>query len=359
MIKEKLQKITNLVNDRDLDAIIISQVPNIEYLLENYLETPTVLIRVNKDGTYMIYTSKLDRDRILDFTDVDQSCVRTFSALPEEGEINFRDLYKIVVEGCKKIGVDSLELYDKMSRKISDINIVKVIDDIEKIRSVKSDREIGLVKESIRIAEKCLEEALLKVKPGIREIDVEALLTKSAIEHECTLAFKPIVASGPNSAYPHHISTRRRIERGDVVVIDFGVRYRCYCSDITRTLVVGSPSQEIKNMIEAVAEAHIEAASKVKVGAYTSDVDRVAREVLKKYGLDKYFIHSLGHGIGVECHERPSISPISEEKFESGNIITIEPGIYFRGRFGIRIEDDYLVTESGIQRLTSIPQLLV
>ncbi len=359
MIKEKLQKMVNLVNDKDLDAIIISEVPNIEYLLEIYIETPTVLVRINRDGTYVIYTSKLDRDRILDFADVDEKCVKTFSALPEEGEINFKDLYKVIVEGCKKVGVDSLELYDKLSKKITDITVVKVSEDIEKIRSVKSSREIDLVKESVKIAERCLEEVLHKIKPGVREVDIEALLTKAAIEHECSLAFKPIVASGPNSAYPHHISSRRRIERGDIVVVDFGVRYRCYCSDITRTLVVGSPTPEVKNVIEAVAEAHMEAASKVKSGINTSDIDKIAREVLRKYGLDKYFIHSLGHGIGVECHERPSISPISEEKFEPGNTITIEPGVYFRGKFGVRIEDDYLVTENTSLRLTTIPQLLI
>ncbi|NPA23859.1 MAG: aminopeptidase P family protein [Crenarchaeota archaeon] len=360
MIKEKLQKIVHTIESKDLDAIILSEVPNVEYLLEIYVETPTVMIRVNRDSTYVIYVSKLDRDRIVDMLGLDESCVKTFSAIPGPDEISVKDVYRFLVKDCKKIGVDSVELLEKLSKKVgNEISISGVKEDIERIRSVKSEREIELIERSIKIAEKCLEETMHKVKPGAREIDVEALLTKIAIEHECALAFKPIVASGPNSAYPHHVSSTRRISRGDVVVIDFGTRYRCYCSDITRTIVVGSTDGQVRDVMQAVAEAHRKAVSIVRKGIKTSEADLAAREVLREYGIDRYFIHSLGHGLGVECHERPGISPVSEEIFESGNVITIEPGAYMRGMFGIRIEDDYLVTDAGARRLCSFPQLLI
>ncbi len=359
MIKEKLEKIRHIAEKNDLDSIILSEVPNIEYLLELYVETPTVLIRVDRDGTYIIYVSKLDRDRIVDMANIDEKHVKTYSALPQEGEIPFKDLYKILIENSKKIGVDSPELHGKLKNMNNEITISNISNDIENVRSIKSVREIELIQRSIKIAERCLEEVFHKIKPGMREIDIEAMLVKTSIEHECFLAFKPIVASGPHSAYPHHVSTRRRISRGEIVVIDFGVRYRCYCSDITRTLVAGSPGTDIKDIYYAVAEAHRKAASIAKEGIKTAEIDNIAREVLREYKLDKYFIHSLGHGIGIECHERPSISPISEEILKSGNVITIEPGIYLRGRFGIRIEDDYLVTEVDCKRLTRLPQLFI
>ncbi len=355
----KMKKLMNIMNNKDIDAIIIKSPSNLEYLLEINFETPTVIVVVYRDLTYRIYVSKLDRDRLLDSLEIDKDNIYILTVeKTEEREINYREVYKHALKECKSIGIDDTRSIEKISKECN-VKILDVSEDILRVRSVKDDCEIENIERAVRIAEKCIETVSNMVKPGIREIDIEAQLCKLAIEHESWFAFKPIVASGPNSAYPHHVSTSRRIRSGDFVVIDFGVKFKCYCSDITRTVYVGYPTSEVRDLFNAVYEAHSSALKLLKPGTETREVDGHVREVLREYNLDKYFIHSTGHGIGIECHEYPSISRLSNEKLEIGNVITIEPGVYFRSRCGIRIEDDYVITSSGFRKLTRIPQLLI
>ena len=207
--------------------------------------------------------------------------------------------------------------------------------------------------EAINVAEKAFEEVLQLIRPGVKEREIAAIL-------ECRMkmygadepSFPTIVASGKNSTLPHGRASDRLISSGDVVVIDFGARVNCYCSDITRTVLVGSVGSEVKDVVNAVLESIDEVIKNIKPNTIAEELDKIARNVLKEYRLDRYFIHSTGHGIGVEVHENPRIAPESKHKLLPGMIFTIEPGVYIRGRFGVRVEEIVLVTSTGCKKLT-------
>ncbi len=170
-----------------------------------------------------------------------------------------------------------------------------------------------------------------------------------------SMSFSPIVASGPNSADPHHASNSRIIKKGDIVVLDYGAKYKGYCSDITRTIAIGEMSEEAKKIYNIVREAQQNGIDAVKKGILAKDIDYATRKIIASYGYGLYFIHRTGHGIGLDVHEDPFITSSNSEVIQNGMVFTIEPGIYLPNKFGIRIEDDVLVNEKGIS-LTSAPK---
>ena len=187
---------------------------------------------------------------------------------------------------------------------------------------------------------------------GVREHEVAAAAAKAMrAEGADDISFPFIVASGPRSAYPHAGVTDRKIQRGDFVTIDMGATYKGYCSDITRTFIVGSPSEKQRTIYETVLEANETALPEIRAGAKGVDVDRIARDIITKAGYEAGFIHSLGHGVGLEVHEPPALSQWSKDILAVGNVVSNEPGIYVKGFGGVRIEDTVLVTSSGSERL--------
>jgi Xaa-Pro aminopeptidase len=224
---------------------------------------------------------------------------------------------------------------------------------------VKDDEEISLMREAVRITEGALRKTLLDLKPGLREYEIAAMLEGSMrFMGADGYAFETIVASGPNGAFPHALPTSKEVVEGEEIVIDMGARFGGYCADMTRTPVLGKADKEIKSIIEALDEAVNEATDAVAPGVKVSDVDAIARKVLAKQGLDKYFIHSLGHGVGVEVHEPPRVAQGVNAVLEPGNVITIEPGVYINGKYGARIENMVLVTKSGHDVINSLPNLV-
>jgi len=172
-------------------------------------------------------------------------------------------------------------------------------------------------------------------------------------------AFDTIISSGYRSALPHGVASDKRIERGDLVVIDLGALYRHYNSDITRTIVVGKPSEKQKEIYEIVLEAQKSAVEKAKPGMTAKELDSIARNIIAEYGYGDYFIHSLGHGVGLEIHEPPRISQYDETVLKEGMVITIEPGIYIPKLGGVRIEDTVVITKDGAKRLTKMERELI
>ncbi len=359
-MKHKISKFKEVFEKCDIDALVISDIPNLEYVFE--VKEPYCVLVIFRDLTYIVYVSELDYPRLIDLIPEKDNVIvlsrRGYSPFtnkvvrPKEIAENLKE----VLRECTKVGYDKRVGFLK---KLEDKKLVEASEHIGRIRRRKDAYEIERIKRAVKIAEKALEEVSFLVKPSVREVDLEAEIVRIIHSHEAEPAFKVIVASGPNSAIPHHVSSRRRISRGDVVVIDLGARVSCYCSDITRTFVVGAPSQDVKDVIYAVAEAQKKAMSCISAGVSCEDVDRIARQVLREYGLEQYFIHGLGHGLGVEVHESPSLSPESEDKLEVGDVVTVEPGVYKVGMFGVRIEDDVYVTDRGPQVLTSFPRILI
>ncbi len=254
----------------------------------------------------------------------------------------------------------SFEEYGELKSALEGVRLKPVLGAVETLRLVKSAAEIGTIKASVRLNSVALEQALEQYKLSMTEVDLAA-----EIEYRMRLlgadgtAFETIVASGERSALPHAHPTNHPIQTNQLVLIDMGASVAGYASDMTRTYASGKLDSKIRRMYKAVLESQLAAIKCVKPGVSCAQVDRVAREVLRRYGLDKLFVHSTGHGLGLEIHERPRVGRKERTKLEPGMVITIEPGVYREGVGGIRIEDTVVVTARGCEVLTPTGKELV
>ena len=224
---------------------------------------------------------------------------------------------------------------------------------VRRLRLVKDDDELSLMKQAAQLGVELFHELLPQLQPGVPETTVAALLEHSArLRGAEAMSFDTIVASGPRSALPHGQATSRRLPRKGFLTLDFGVILKGYCSDMTRTVFLGRPTRRERFTYDAVREAQQAAVQAVKPGASCGDVDDAARSVLRKAGLAQYFTHSTGHGVGLEIHEAPRIAADQSQTLVPGMVVTIEPGVYIAGHFGVRIEDMVAVTQRGGQILT-------
>lgn len=220
------------------------------------------------------------------------------------------------------------------------------------MRSIKTQTEIDKTIVACEIAEKAMQKAIENVYEGITELQLKAIIEQKIIEHGAEgTSFETIVAFGKNSAIPHHKSNDTKLKLDMPILIDMGAKYQGYSSDITRTFFYGNPSKEFIFRYNEVLNANVVAEQSIKVGDVTDVADGYARAELEKQGLAKYFTHSLGHGIGLEVHEYPTLSPKRKQELKENMLFTIEPGVYFEGEYGIRIEDTVLLTKNGIKRL--------
>ena|SRR5438477_1802412 len=231
---------------------------------------------------------------------------------------------------------------------------------VEGLRGRKDAAELALMRKAAALADRVMEHALKVLKPGVRELEIAAEIEFRMRQLGASgPAFETIVASGTRSAYPHARATAKRLRKNELVVLDLGVILAHYCSDITRTVVVGRASPKIRKWHQAVQAAQSAAIEAVKAGATCGAVDAAAREVLVGHSLDQYFVHSTGHGLGLEVHEDPRVAKGQKQILEPGNVVTIEPGVYVPGVGGIRIEDDVAVHEARTEVLTRIPRDLI
>jgi Xaa-Pro aminopeptidase len=231
------------------------------------------------------------------------------------------------------------------------------LDMVERLRERKDASEVARIVRAIEVAETALTETVPKIHAGLSETQVAGLLEHALREAGSEgFPFASIVASGPRSALPHARAGDRVLEAGDFVLLDFGAIWEGYCSDITRTFVLGKASDEQRDVYATVQEANARASGALRVGMQGIAADAVAREYIHARGFGELFGHSLGHGIGLEVHEGPRLAKTAEAPLVSGAVVTIEPGIYRPGWGGVRIEDDVLVTDAGPQVLTTYPR---
>jgi Xaa-Pro aminopeptidase len=224
---------------------------------------------------------------------------------------------------------------------------------IERLREIKDAQEIAHIRQGIRIAQKTLAFAKAKVKPGRSEMAIAADIERFArLNGAHAVAFETIVASGPNSSYPHARLTDRILKEGDAVVVDLGVEVNGYKCDLTRTFFLGKIKPIVLKASKVVRQAQELAIRSIKPGIPICSIDEIARHYIAQQGFGKNFGHALGHGVGLEVHESPSINKKNTRKFEPGMVFTIEPGIYLPGRFGIRMEEMVLVTRDGVEVLS-------
>lgn len=220
-------------------------------------------------------------------------------------------------------------------------------------RQIKTAREIGALRKAAAITKDIYTTIVKDVKPGVRESaiakDIESIIKRKGLKR----SFKTIVASGPNAARPHAQLTTRKIKKNDIVVIDFGVKYKGYHSDMTRSIVIGRVTPKIRRFYRTVKDAQKRAIAKVKPGVKISAFVRDVHDFIRRRGFGKYILHSLGHGVGRKIHESPKLSEKNKGKLKKGMVITIEPGLYINGRCGVRIEDMVLVNDRGCEVLTT------
>ena len=224
---------------------------------------------------------------------------------------------------------------------------------IEKARMVKDADEIAAIRSAAKLGAGLFDQALATIRPGVSEVEVAAEMEYTARRSNAEgMSFETIIASGPRAALPHGRASVAAIQAGEFVVCDFGVILHGYCSDRTRSVYVGAATAEARRIYDAVLASQMEAIAAVRPGIKVEQVDRAARKTLQKNGLGKYFTHSTGHGVGLEIHEAPRVAKGQQEILQPGMVITIEPGVYLSGQWGVRIEDMVVVTEQGCEVLS-------
>ena len=265
--------------------------------------------------------------------------------------------------GCKKLGFESSRItysqYCKIKEDINSENIQAEFNPADKLvnnlRVIKSEFEINKIRKTLDIAEKAYLSMISELEPGQTEKATAWNLEKKMRELGADgLSFPPIVASGPNSALPHAISGNRRIKKNEPLLFDWGAKLNSYCSDTSRTVVIGKPDDKFTEVYNILFHAQQMAIEAIMPGVSTKQIDSIARDHIEKNGYGKKFGHGLGHGVGLEIHEPPRVSPLRDIPLEAGMIITIEPGIYLPDWGGIRLENMVLVTHDGASVLNSL-----
>lgn len=226
------------------------------------------------------------------------------------------------------------------------------------LRMSKDADELKAMRKAVEVVEAALQKAIAAIRPGVTEMEIAAVWEGAMQAAGSQPSFTTIVASGPNSANPHHTASDRRIQRGDLVILDGGARVDGYCSDITRTVAVGELSEEGRTIYELVLQANRAGFAAVRPEASGADIDAAARKVIEDGGYGQYFVHRTGHGLGIEIHEPPYLHSAEQEPLPEGSTFTVEPGIYLPGIGGVRIEDNVVLAYSGGECLTSFPREL-
>lgn len=338
--------------DYKIDSLIFLNMNNILYLSGFTGSDGALIIDENRitllvDGRYTTQAKREVADiEIVEYKDK----VKAISQ-----EVKLYNLKKIGFEA----GAMTVHTYNQLIGEFQQEVLVPLGDELKFLRAYKDESEILLMKKAAEIASAAIYSLISEIKPGCSEKDLALLLEIIARRSGADqLAFETIVAAGENSALPHAKPTSRKIRKGDFIVIDFGVKYHGYCSDETCTFAFGELTDEQKDAYSKVKDAHDRAIDAIHAKAVAGDVDRITRNILGPE-YEKYFSHGTGHGVGIEVHEAPRLAPDSKDILEEQMVVTVEPGIYLPGHWGIRIEDTVLVKENSCEKLTKMDKGLV
>lgn len=340
----KFDKIQQLLERESLDALLVMSAENRRYLSE-FTGSSGALI-ITKESRFLMSDFRYKAQG------VEQA--EEFEFILQEKGLLESIVSFMNSKGLKRIGFEGEHVnYNTYSQLSKSFDVVPLTGEVEKIRLIKTDEELDLIIKACEIADQSYEYILTYVKAGMTELEV-----KNELEAHMTSlgasgpSFDTIVASGHRGALPHGVASDKVIEDGDMVTLDFGAWYKGYASDITRTFAVGSVSPEMEEIYNIVLESQLKSLDEIKAGMTGKEADSIARDVISAKGHGEHFGHSLGHGLGLEVHELPGLSQKSTMTLEPGMVITIEPGIYVDGLGGVRIEDDAVVTEKGLKKLT-------
>jgi Xaa-Pro aminopeptidase len=350
---ETLKKIA--FDQKGFDGFLIADEANLVYFT-GFQGAACLLIP--RDGESMIYVYSTNYEQAkAEGKDFDVEMVRL------DEKLNAKIAKQAKALKIKKLAVDTLnyENYHGLAKECRGAARLRVQNSLVwELRKVKDEKELELMRKAGELTSEGMKAACETIKPGVKEIEVAAEIEYTMRKRgSWGTAFDTIVASGARSAFPHGGCTDRKIRNGDLVVVDIGASYQNYRSDMTRTLVAGKPSEKQKQLYQIVKTAQEEAFQLIEPKAKAKEIDAAARKVIADAGYGEYFVHGLGHGVGLEIHEPPTLNRESKDKLVIGNVVTDEPGIYIIGFGGIRIEDTVLVQKNKAMKFTKGPYSLI
>ena len=351
---EKIEKLRCLLSQLNCDAAILTSYPSILYF--SGFNSEDGYLFITKDEQYVITDSRYTlqvKEQSKEFTHINGSCA------------DF-ELISPIVEKCniKSIAFENKSLtvanFEQIKKSATKCDFIPLDNRITEIRRTKTEKEVNGIISALQLSEYALEKTINEIHSGMTEVQVAAILESYMRSGGAEkLAFDTVCASGYRSALPHGIATNKVLENGDFLTLDFGCVIDGYCSDITRTFAIGTVSDLQKEIYDTVLKAQLRAEKMITPGTPASNADAYARDLINKKGYGINFGHSLGHGVGIQIHELPNLSPRSNAILSKGDIITIEPGIYIENFGGVRIEDMAYVGENDITILTKFPKELI
>ena len=343
-MNQKIQWLRNTMASLDLQGIIISNPINIKYLTN--IDAEGILLVTRKENVYItdgryveaVHSILTIEDEIIVYNITDVS----------------KDDYENFFMFCENVGFEenyvTYAKYKEYMHKFKINNFVEAENIIEKQRAIKDDEEIKNITTACEITDKCFSHLLDFIKPGMTEKQIAKEIDEFYNTNSDGVSFDTIVASGENSSKPHAVPTDRKIQEQDIITIDMGCKYKGYCSDMTRTIFVGSVPEYVKPVYDLVLKNQTQTLDQMKDGENIRLLTKMVENDFRLHNFD--LIHSLGHGVGLEIHERPFISYKNDNQLKENMVVTDEPGIYLPGKFGVRIEDTVLITKFGCINLT-------
>ncbi|MGG1551653.1 M24 family metallopeptidase [Paenibacillus ferrarius] len=347
MQEKRIERLRQVMQQQELPALLITNAYNRTYVTGFTGSSGYVLITGERailltDFRYM--------------TQAPQQA-KLFEVVEHKPKVIESVLELLQKQGITKLGFEQADVtygdFLRYQQGLPGVEFVPTASLVEQIRMVKDDAELQVMQEAADLADQTFSHILNFIKPGVKELDI-ALEIETFIRKNggTSTSFETIVASGERSALPHGKASDRVLQGNEFVKLDFGAYYKGYCSDITRTVMLGKPTDKHKEIYDIVLEAQLNCLANLKTGIPGREGDAYARDVIVKHGYGDYFGHGTGHGLGMEVHESPRLSKTEDTILTPGMVVTVEPGIYLPGFGGVRIEDDVVITDTGIKILT-------
>ncbi|GAB4430538.1 MAG: aminopeptidase P family protein [Anaerolineales bacterium] len=362
MTQARLEKLNASLRTSGLPAVALNPGPTLTYLTGlhfHLMERPVVLLIAEGQDPVIVIPQ-------LEMLKLEHAPYKIkafpYGENPSEWGNAFRDAVQALGLDAKRVGVETGRMrlleYNFLKSAAPEADFSDASDVLAGLRLKKDAQEVESMRKAVKVAEAALEATLPLIKIGMTEKELAGELVMQLFRHgsEPELPFAPIVSSGPNSANPHASPTGRKLQPGDLLVIDYGASADGYVSDITRTFAVGEVDAEFAKIHRIVQQANAAGRAAGKPGVPCAEVDNAARAVIEQAGYGQYFTHRTGHGLGMEGHETPYMRGDNMQLLEPGMAYTVEPGIYLPGRNGVRVEDDMVVTDTGAESLTSLPR---
>lgn len=353
---DNFKKIQDTMKQVGLQSLLLTDNIDRQYASGFYSDDSAVIIF--QDDAYYITDSR--------FTEAAEEAVKNAHVVITGQDHQINNILKEQLEkhGATQMGIEeesiSYKQFSNLTKLFPNVELVQAQAITKALRQSKARWEVDNMIKAQRIAEGALDYILGFIKPGVTEKQIAAELEyRMRLGGAEGVSFETIAVGGSNTSRPHGVPTNYKVQKGDFITMDFGCKYNGYCSDMTRTVALGEPTEEMKKVYNTVLEAQLAAIEAAEANKIGKDIDKVARDIIEKAGYGQYFGHSLGHSVGLYIHETPNAAPHETNKIPVGAVITSEPGIYIPGKFGVRIEDMIYLTKDGVENLTKAPKNLI